>query len=60
MIASAEGILLSNDANILKWITLTKDWSKSLLARMGMVKRRASSKAKVDVVKFEALLIAML
>ena len=30
---------------------LTKDWAKSLL---GMVKRRVSSKAKVDV-KFEAL-----
>lgn len=55
VIASAEGILLSKDANILKRITLTKDWAKSLLIRMGMVKRRVSSKAKVDVEKFEAL-----
>ena len=55
VIASVEGILLSKDANILKRITLTKDWAKSLLARMGMVKQRASSKAKVDVEKFEAL-----
>ena len=55
VIASAEGILLSIDANILKNIKLTKDWAKSLLIRMGMVKRRVSSKAKVDVEKFEAL-----
>ena len=55
VIASAEGILLSKDANILKHIMLTKDWAKSLLIRMGMVKRRVSSKAKVDVEKFEAL-----
>ena len=32
VIASAEGILLSKDANILKRITLTKNWAKSLLA----------------------------
>ena len=54
MIASAEGILLSTDANILKNIKLTKDWAKSLLIQMGMVKRRAISKAKVAVKKFEA------
>ena len=52
MIASAEGILTSIDANILKQIKLTKDWAKSLLTRMGWVKRRAS---KVDIEKFEAL-----
>ena len=55
VIASAEGILLSIDANILKRVKLTKDWAKSLLFRMGMVKRRVSGKAKVDVEKFEAL-----
>ena len=55
VIASAEGILLSMDANILKRAKITKDWAKSLLFRMGMVKRRVSSKAKVDVEKFEAL-----
>ena len=55
VIASAEVILLNKDANILKQITLTKDWAKSLPIRMGMVKRRVSSKAKVDVENFEAL-----
>jgi len=28
---------------------LTKDWAKSLLHRMGLVKRRASTKAKVQI-----------
>ena len=42
VIASAEGILLSKDTNILKRITLTKDWAKSLPTRMGMVKRRVT------------------
>ena len=55
MIASAEGILLSIDANILKKVKLTKDWAESQLFYMGMIKRRMSSKAKVDVEKFEAL-----
>ena len=55
VIASAEGILLSKDAKILKGIELTKDWAKSLLIQMGMVKRRVSSKAKMYVEKFEAL-----
>ena len=30
-------------------IKLTSDWAKSLLNRMGYVKRKACSKAKVDV-----------
>ena len=50
VIASAEGILLSIDANILKKVKLTKDWAESQLFYMGMIKR-----AKVDVEKFEAL-----
>ena len=49
VIASADGILLSKDANILKRITLTKDWAKSLLTRMGMVKRRVSRKLKLTL-----------
>ena len=55
VIASAEGISLSIDANILKKVKLTKDWAESQLFYMGMIKRRMSSKAKVDVEKFEAL-----
>lgn len=34
---------------------LTHDWAKSLLNRMGYAKRKGFSKAKVEVVQFEAL-----
>lgn len=35
-------------------ILLTKNWAKGLLHRLGYVKRRVSSKAKVSVPEFEA------
>jgi len=34
-------------------IELTKPWARSLLHRMGMVKRRVSSKVKVDIENFD-------
>ena len=34
---------------------MTKDWGKYLLKRMGMVKRRANTKAKVSVEDFQTL-----
>ena len=52
VIATGEGVLASIDANLLKTCPLTKDWAKSLLTRMGMVKRKVSSKAKIDVERF--------
>ena len=56
---AAEGIVMSKDANLLAYngggISLTKDWAKSLLRRMGMVKRRVSSKGKVNVKEFDIL-----
>ena len=55
VISAAEGILESIDANILQRVKLNKDWAKSLLTQMGMVKRRACSKAKVDIERFETL-----
>ena len=65
-IAAAEGVIKSIDANLLAYdengirvnetgIELTKSWAKSLLHRMGMVKRRVSSKAKVDVENFDRI-----
>ena len=51
--ATGEGVLESIDANLLKILTLTKGWAKSLLTCMGMVKRKVSSKAKVDVTRFD-------
>ena len=52
IIATGEGVLASMDANLLKTLILTKDWAKSLLTQMGMVKRKVSSKAKTDVERF--------
>ena len=53
VIATGEGVLESIDANLLQTLMLTKGWAKSLLTRMGMVKRKVSSKAKVDVERFD-------
>ena len=56
-IACAEGIVRSKDSNLLAsnrgHIALTKHWGRHLLSRMGYVKRRASTKAKVTVQNFE-------
>ena len=53
----AEGIVKNHDSNLLAsnsgHILLTKDWGKSILHRMGFVKRRASTKAKVSIENFE-------
>ena len=53
----AEGIIKNHDSNLLAsnggHIVLTKAWGKSILHRMGFVKRRASTKAKVSIENFE-------
>jgi len=48
-IATGEGVLASKDVNLLKTCPLTKDWAKSVLTPMGMVKRKVSSKAKMTL-----------
>lgn len=59
VMACAEGIVRSKNSNLLcsngGHISLTKDWAKSLLHRMGLVKRRASTKSKVSVENFKEL-----
>ena len=55
VIASAEGILMYKDPGLLSRINLTKGWAKYLLHRMGFVRRKATSKAKVIVENFEEL-----
>ena len=60
VVATAGGIIIMNkDANLLYSnggeIKLSDEWGKSLLNRMGYVKRKACSKAKVDVEHFERL-----
>ena len=59
VIAAAEEIVMNKNPSLLLCndggIHLTKDWAKSLLRRMGMVKRRVTTKFKVTVEEFDAL-----
>ena len=58
VMAGAEGIIKSYDSNLLKengrHIVCSKSWAKSILHRLGYVKRRASTKAKVTAADFDA------
>ncbi|MCY3929117.1 MAG: hypothetical protein OXG81_12660 [Acidobacteria bacterium] len=58
-IAVGEGILSNKDPGCLAvnggGIQLTKDWAKYLFRRMGLVKRKATTKAKVNVEHFEEI-----
>jgi hypothetical protein len=53
----AEGIVASFDANMLAHngghIAITKTWAKSLMQRMGFVKRRATTRSKVSIEDFQ-------
>ena len=49
VIATAQGIILSKDANLLSNIELSKGWAKYLLKRIGFVKRKATTAAKGNV-----------
>ena len=56
MIRIGKGIVMAKDSNLLVCnvggIVLTKDWARNVLRRMGMVKRRANTEAKVTVEEF--------
>ena len=56
---ACEGIVRNADSNMLAvnggHILITKDWAKNMLHRMGFVKCRASTKAKVSVKDFEEM-----
>ena len=58
-IATGTGVVRKRDKSLLKEnggsLELTKNWAKSILYRMGFVKRRGNTKAKVSVLHFEAL-----
>ena len=58
-IAVATGVARKRDRSLLKdnggHLELTKSWGKSLLHRMGFVKRKGNTKCKVPVECFEAL-----
>ena len=51
-LAVGKGIVRNGDLPY-KDVELTKDWAKYLLSRMGLVKRKASTSAKVSVENFE-------
>ena len=50
VLASAE---MHKDANLLQSIDLTEVWAKYLLHRIGYVKRKGTTKAKMSVEHFE-------
>lgn len=57
VLAAAEGIVSATDRSLLRQhggtLVLTKSWAKSLLIRMGFVKRKGSNSAKLAVAEFE-------
>ena len=58
-IAVAQGIVTNYDSNLLSenggHIALTKSWAKYFLRRLGFVKGRSSTKAKVSASNFASL-----
>ena len=59
MLAAAEGIITARNQSLLvkngDQIQLTKSWAKSLLKRMGYVKRKCSNAGKVSIFHFEEI-----
>ena len=57
VLAAAEGIVAATERSLLRQhggsLVLTKAWAKSLLIRMGFVKRKGSTSAKLPVPEFE-------
>ena len=59
VLAAAEGIIAARDLSLLVehggHTHLTKSWAKSLLNRMGYVKRKCSNAGKVSIFRFEEI-----
>jgi len=59
VMGTATGVVISHDANLLVenggYINITKEWAQRLLQRMGLVKRKGTTKAKVLPPDFEKL-----
>ena len=57
VLAAGEGIVAAADCSLLRQhggsLVLTKAWAKSLLSRIGFVKRKGSTSAKVPAPEFE-------
>ena len=58
-LACAQGIVVNEDANLLDvnggHISLSKHWAKNFLHRIGFVKRKGTTKAKITIENFEVL-----
>ena len=58
-ISCAEGIIMNRDSRLLAsnggHILLTRHWGKNILHRMGLVKRKGTTKASVSVEDFDVL-----
>ena len=63
-LAAAKGIVLAKDANMLSqnggYLNLTSEWAKRLLSRMGLVKCKATTTAKITAEVFEDLKVQFL
>ena len=53
IIVTAQGIILSKDANLLSNIELSKGWAMYLLKRIGFVKSKATTTVKGIVENFD-------
>jgi len=57
VVATAKGVIMNKNADLLVsnggYIDLTDNWAKSLQTRMGFVKRKASSSAKITPEEFD-------
>ena len=64
VVAMAMGIITSKDPSLLHenggHLVITSSWAKSILKRMGYVKRKSSSAGKVTVEDFEELKVVFL
>uniref|UniRef100_A0A1X7SY85 DDE-1 domain-containing protein n=1 Tax=Amphimedon queenslandica TaxID=400682 RepID=A0A1X7SY85_AMPQE len=58
VVSAAEGIIKSHDSSLLECnrghIKCTKHWAKHFLSRIGYVKRKATTKASISDIDFEA------
>ena len=57
VVATSQRVIMNKNANVLVsnggYINLTDEWEKSLQKRMGFVKRKASSSAKITPEEFD-------
>ena len=55
VVAAAKAIIADKDRTLVEALAPGKDWAKSLLSRMGYIKRKGTTKGKVTVEEFETI-----